>query len=154
LPFSKKTKIILAVVLLLGVIVVVFYAAQKEVVPPPLTVQEKKARFNSLIVPAVNNVYVDLMRQYEEVKKITDVGKSNSLIEKLKGEYKVTTTSDLLMALKPHPRSIAVAQAAMESSWATSRFFREANNAFGVWSFNEDEPRIAALKNVAIKPFG
>ena len=50
------------------------------------------------------------------------------------------------MALKPHPKSIAIAQAAMESSWATSRFFREANNVFGVWSFNEDEPRIAALK--------
>jgi Bax protein len=50
------------------------------------------------------------------------------------------------MALKPHPRSITIAQAAMESAWATSRFFKEANNIFGVWSFNEDEPRIAALK--------
>ena len=50
------------------------------------------------------------------------------------------------MALKPHPKSIALAQAAMESSWATSRFFTEANNVFGVWSFNESEPRIAAGK--------
>ena len=48
------------------------------------------------------------------------------------------------MALKPHPKSIAVAQAAMESSWATSRFTRVANNLFGVWSFDEDEPRVAA----------
>ena len=48
------------------------------------------------------------------------------------------------MALKPHPISITLAQAAMESSWATSRFFREAYNIFGVWSFDEDEPRIAA----------
>ena len=30
----------------------------------------------------------------------------------------------------------------MESAWATSRFFREANNAFGMWSFNKNEPRI------------
>jgi Bax protein len=48
------------------------------------------------------------------------------------------------MAIKPHPRSIAMAQAAMESAWATSRFTIKANNLFGVWSFNKGEPRIAA----------
>ena len=32
----------------------------------------------------------------------------------------------------------------MESAWGTSRFFVQANNIFGVWSFNKDEPRIAA----------
>ncbi len=111
-----------------------------------MTVKEKKTRFSSLIVPAVNNVYSNLMKRYEEIKKTTDAGQSNDVIEKLKAEYKVTTNSELLMALKPHPKSIAIAQAAMESSWATSRFFREANNVFGVWSFDEDEPRIAALK--------
>tara|TARA_B110000238_G_scaffold197634_1_gene240583 strand:- start:491 stop:1099 length:609 start_codon:yes stop_codon:yes gene_type:complete len=113
---------------------------------PPMTVQEKKARFGSLIIPAVNNVYTNLMTQYEEIKKITAAGKSNDEIELLKIEYRATTNSELLIALKPHPRSIAIAQAAMESSWATSRFFREANNIFGVWSFDEDEPRIAALQ--------
>lgn len=48
------------------------------------------------------------------------------------------------MALKPHPISLTLAQAAMESSWGTSRFFNEAKNVFGVWSFNKKEPRIAA----------
>ena len=46
--------------------------------------------------------------------------------------------------LKPHPISIALSQAAIESAWGTSRFFKEANNIFGVWSFNKNEPRIAA----------
>ena len=32
----------------------------------------------------------------------------------------------------------------MESAWATSRFFVKAKNVFGVWSFDKDEPRIAA----------
>jgi Bax protein len=111
-----------------------------------MTVQEKKLRFRSLIIPAVNNVYADLMERYQDVKLILDQGKSNSNIEQLKVEYKASTDKELLMALKPHPKSIAIAQAAMESSWATSRFFREAYNIFGVWSFDEDEPRIAALK--------
>ena len=143
---TKKTKIIIAITLLMSIAVLIFYITQKETELPPMTVQEKKARFSSLIVPAVNHVYEDLMTRYEEIKKITAAGQSNDEIEALKIEYKATTNSELLMALKPHPRSIAIAQAAMESSWATSRFFREANNIFGVWSFDEDEPRIAALQ--------
>lgn len=111
-----------------------------------MTVQEKKTRFKSLIIPAVNTVYADLMKRYEDVKSTLDKEKSDTNIEKLKIEYKVSTNEDLLMALKPHPKSIAIAQAAMESSWATSRFFREANNIFGVWSFDKDESRIAALQ--------
>ena len=49
-----------------------------------------------------------------------------------------------LLALKPHPKSIVLAQAAIESNWGTSRFFREANNIFGMWSTTDKEPRIAA----------
>jgi len=111
-----------------------------------MTVQEKKARFKTLIIPAVNDVYAELMAQYQEISASIDAQKNSQQIEKLKVEYKATTNDELLMALKPHPKSIAIAQAAMESAWATSRFFREANNIFGVWSFDEDEPRIAALQ--------
>jgi Bax protein len=48
--------------------------------------------------------------------------------------------------MKPHPQSITLAQSAMESAWGTSRFLQEANNVFGVWSFNKNEPRVAAGK--------
>ncbi|HEY9202798.1 MAG TPA: glucosaminidase domain-containing protein, partial [Sulfurimonas sp.] len=43
-----------------------------------------------------------------------------------------------------HPKSIAIAQAAMESAWAESRFFKEANNLYGMWAVNKKGPRIAA----------
>ena len=46
--------------------------------------------------------------------------------------------------LHPHPTSIILAQAAIESGWATSRFCREANNIFGIWSYNSNEKRIKA----------
>jgi Bax protein len=39
-----------------------------------------------------------------------------------------------------------LAQAAVESGWGQSRFFLEGSNLFGVWSFDEHEPRIAATK--------
>ncbi|WP_198559808.1 glucosaminidase domain-containing protein [Colwellia sp. 12G3] len=143
---SNKIKIIVAIVLLIIIASVIYTVTQKEVELPKMTVQEKKARFKALIVPAVNTVYAQLMTRYETVKATLDAGESNADIDKLKDEYKATSDAELLMALKPHPKSIAIAQAAMESSWATSRFFSVANNIFGVWSFDEDEPRVAALK--------
>jgi len=143
---SNKIKAIIAIVLLIIIASVIYTVSQKEEELPKMTVQEKKARFKSLIVPAVDAVYAKLMSRYEDVKATLDAGGSNADIEALKVEYKATTDAELLMALKPHPKSIAIAQAAMESSWATSRFFRVAYNIFGVWSFDEDEPRVAALK--------
>ena len=146
MQLTKTTKILIAIALVLGMAFFVFNMTRDEPELPAMTVQEKKARFSALVVPAVNTVYSDLMIQYQEISTILAAGESNNEIDKLRVEYKATTNSELLMALKPHPRSIAIAQAAMESSWATSRFFREANNIFGVWSFDEDEPRIAALQ--------
>ncbi|WP_373004753.1 glucosaminidase domain-containing protein [Sulfurimonas sp.] len=110
----------------------------------PMSVKEKKERFRSLIAPAVDNVYKELDVQFKDISKNLNNPKYSKKIESLKTTYKVKTDEELLMALKPHPRSIAVAQAAMESAWATSRFFTKATNIFGVWSFNKNEPRIAA----------
>lgn len=142
----NKTKIIIAIVLLTITGSITYYLLNKSTELPPMTVQEKKSRFKSLIIPAVNNVYADLMKQYKDIQMTINKGDNSAKIKKLKIEYKATTDEELLMALKPHPKSIAIAQAAMESSWATSRFFREAYNIFGVWSFDENEPRIAALQ--------
>lgn len=116
----------------------------KQDVLPDMTVQEKKERFRQLVVPAVEEVYADLMNQYQEVSELIASGADAEELEALRVEYKAANNQALLMALKPHPKSIAIAQAAMESSWATSRFTRDANNLFGVWSFDKDEPRVAA----------
>lgn len=108
-----------------------------------MTVQEKKQRFKDIVLPAVDKVFCDLSKTYSDIEIAISSG-DTSAYDDLKKIYKVTTDQDLLMAVKPHPKSIAMAQAAMESAWATSRFTREANNLFGVWSFNKNEPRIAA----------
>jgi len=143
---SNKIKAIIAIVLLIIIASVIYTVTKKEAELPKMTVQEKKSRFKSLIVPAVDAVYAKLMIRYEGIKATLDAGETSAKIDELKVEYKATTNDELLMALKPHPKSIAIAQAAMESSWATSRFFRVAYNIFGVWSFDEDEPRVAALQ--------
>lgn len=105
-----------------------------------LSIPKKKQDFLNILLEPVNKVYKEFDTLYKEIKE----NSSDKRVKSLKKEYKVATYDELLVALKPHPKSIALAQAAMESAWATSRFFNEANNIFGVWSFNKNEPRIAA----------
>ncbi len=129
-----------------------------EIMIPQISVEEKKGQFKAAIIPAINEVYSDLMQQYQRASELIEAGDDDKLTE-LKKQYKVTNNDELLMALKPHPQSIAIAQAAMESSWGTSRFFKEANNVFGVWSYNKNEARVAAGKKrgdktVWVKKYG
>ncbi len=114
-----------------------------ETVPERMTVNQKKERFRALLLPPIQKVYKELNESYRAVALKIESGDREGL-QRLKALYKVVTDKELLAALKPHPVSIVLAQAAMESSWATSRFIRKANNAFGIWSFNKSEPRIAA----------
>jgi Bax protein len=114
------------------------------VIPKHMSAKQKKKRFKYLLVPAVKHVHHELMQRYKRIARDIREGKNREEIEKLKQEYHATSDEDLLARLKPHPVSITLAQAAMESSWATSRFFKEANNVFGMWSVNSNEPRIAA----------
>lgn len=109
-----------------------------------MDVHAKKERFYSLLVPVVQKTYEELQKQYEEVARDIQEGKNQERIAELKAFYEVDSDEELLAALKPHPPSIAIAQAALESGWATSRFFVKANNVYGMWSFDPDEPRIAA----------
>ncbi|PLY12470.1 hypothetical protein CVO_08230 [Sulfurimonas sp. CVO] len=99
-----------------------------------------------MIIPAINSVHNELQTQYEEIAQNLENDEYKEKISELKEYYGVESDEELLMALKPHPVSISIAQAAMESAWAKSRFFVEANNLYGIWSFNKNEPRIAAVQ--------
>lgn len=109
-----------------------------------MSVKEKKERFYSLVVPVIQKVYAKRYKMYEKISEDLKKKRNNPQIEKLKQYYKVKTDEELLMALKPEPKSMAIAQAAMESAWATSRFFNVGNNLFGMWSVSQKEQRVAA----------
>ena len=49
----------------------------------------------------------------------------------------VDLVDELLVRVDIIPVSLALAQAATESAWGTSRFAREGNNIFGQWCFDE-----------------
>ena len=154
-------RLLLVVLFTLCFIVYYFYKINKEeqFVPPEKkiiqkevkktkTVTQKKKDFYTLMVKPLNEVYEELQLQYREVKILIENNSTNNSknerIIQLKKKYKVKTNEELLFALKPHPKSIALAQGAMESAWGTSRFYKDAYNIFGVWSFNKKDKRIAA----------
>ncbi len=109
-----------------------------------IPVSVKKENFLKFMLPNVISIFNELHETYLEVEKLISMNSNDEKILKLKKEYKVKNNNDLLKALKPHPISIALAQGAMESAWGESRFFKEANNIFGIWSFSKSDKRIAA----------
>lgn len=116
-----------------------------------MDVQIKKERFYDLIAPVVLKIYNELFEFYIEVEQDIQQQTNQEKIAELKLFYDVEEDEELLAALKPHPPSIALAQAALESGWATSRFYLKANNIYGMWSFDVTEPRIAANERRADK---
>jgi len=117
-------------------------STKKIIKKKPIT--QKKKNFFALVVPAIEHVHHQQIEKFERIKKALEFGTDQEEIRNLKKRYRVKSNHGLLLALKPHPQSIVIAQAAIESGWGTSRFFREANNIFGMWSKYSNEPRIAA----------
>lgn len=116
----------------------------KKTVKKSKPVSQKKKEYYSMILPALDEVYNELQAQYQNTQTLIKKNPSSEQLLQLQKKYKVASNEALLIALKPHPKSIAIAQGAMESAWGTSRFYKQAYNIFGVWSFNKNDNRIAA----------
>ncbi len=116
----------------------------------PVSVAEKKHRFLSSLLPAVRRVKARLDAEYSKAlrlsKKTGLTAEEAAWLEAMKRRYRVTGIPCLLRRMHTHPVSIVLAQAALETGWGVSRFFKEAANVFGIWSYHKDEPRIAAEK--------
>ena len=119
---------------------------QPNIVPQRMGVKEKKHRFRCLVEADIEAVFAELSEQYALVLNAVQQNIDNEKLKRWRLKYGVESNRQLLVAIKPHPRSIAIAQAAIESAWGTSRIFTEANNIFGIRPFSREDPRIAAAK--------
>lgn len=113
-----------------------------------LPVKTKKYRFFKLVLPSVKKVDRELRRLYLQTLHDIQNGRNKQRIKRLEKSYNAKDELDLLKRIKPHPVSITLAQAAIESAWGTSRFFVEANNVFGVWSRSTDPTKTIAADEV------
>ncbi len=106
------------------------------------SVQLKKETFIKIVLPLIvaeNEKILDDRIKLKNItfKKITTDEEKQWLRQKFL-EYKVKKSSveELKIRMDIIPASIALAQAAKESGWGTSRFALEGNAIFGQWTWN------------------
>ena len=113
-----------------------------------LTIPEAKSTFINIMLPAILIAKEELRFEQSQVKKLIDKKELSSadsaLLAPLFQHFRTDDINELHRRMSVHPNSIILAQAAVESGWGKSRFFKEANNVFGVWSMSSRDDRIAA----------
>lgn len=123
-------------------------------IPPDLTpeleVERRKAVFFRTLLPLalMENDRVRRLRAQIEAVLADGMPETDTpageWLAALADRYRVPVSTDhpdfgdeLLKRVDVVPPALTLAQAAIESGWGTSRFTREANNVFGIWSWDE-----------------
>lgn len=117
-----------------------------------LPIDAKKRVFFKTLLPLVlaENARIEKQRTFVEMQFTGDgpvTGTpARAALAKLAKHYKIEQPLDqpaarqgLLRRLDTVPPALILAQAAKESGWGTSRFALQANNLFGVWTWDADE---------------
>ncbi len=115
-------------------------------------IEARKAQFVQQLLPVIqqeNKRLVKLRYRIQNTFILLDRGyllkpQDKKWLESLAKKYKVKgnplleakSRVELLDKIDIIPVSLALAQAANESAWGRSRFSLEANNLFGIWTFN------------------
>ena len=148
--------IVIGIIAAAGVAVIMESVGRDRVSPIPdfgaiENTQERKDAFFGYLLPLINQQNGELMEQRArilECQEKVESGESLSsrdrrwLIE-LKTSYRFDESEpededffkNLLSRVDAIPPSLALAQAANESGWGTSRFAREGNNFYGIWCY-------------------
>ena len=107
------------------------------------SVKEKKETFLQILLPLVVAENEKIKKDREYLLKILKGNvseKSKKWLNKKYKAYKVAgrDNNELIEKIDIIPTSIALAQAAKESGWGTSRFALEGNAIYGQWTWNGD----------------
>ena len=105
------------------------------------SVSRKKETFLQILLPLVvaENEKIQRDRKYlYKILKKNQSEENTKWINKKYKEYRVSKKNidELIEKMDIIPTSIALAQAAKESGWGTSRFALEGNAIFGQWTWN------------------
>ena len=104
--------------------------------------EKKKEFFIQIVLPLIlqenNNIRLDRKRLFSIINKSNNTNlEKNWLVKKYK-QYGVPSKdlSILKIRMDEIPTSLAIAQAAKETGWGTSRFALEGNALFGQWTWS------------------
>ena len=109
----------------------------------------RKELFIMYVLPAIVQIRERLMDDLHHVEFIEErisqkksISKADSVfLSGIKQKYETDSLVELRKRIFPHPVSLALTQAALESGWGTSNIFRNGNNVFGIMSFSSDDQR-------------
>ncbi len=104
--------------------------------------KERKEFFIQIILPLIleenNNIKLDRKRLFSIINKSNNSKLEKKWLEKKYKQYGVLSKdlSVLKIRMDEVPVSLAIAQAAKETGWGTSRFAQEGNALFGQWTWS------------------
>jgi Bax protein len=160
---QKKTSISLMVLLGLGLVFLTAYVQFPEQIEDTLSsrgmmpvpdfggienVQERKQAFLDYMYGPIEKANLDILEQRSRIRQLEQLlqevhsldRSDRAFLVRVCDAYKVSCQAapqqwlpELLNRVDVVPPSLALAQAANESAWGTSRFAREGNNFFGQW---------------------
>ena len=107
------------------------------------SVKDKKETFLQILLPLVVAENEKIKEDRKYLLKILKKNNSEESKKWLNKKYKIYRVKDrnineLIEKIDIIPTSIALAQAAKESGWGTSRFALEGNAIYGQWTWNGD----------------
>jgi len=104
--------------------------------------KKRKEFFIQIILPLIlkenNNIKIDRKRLFGIINKSNNSSLEKKWLLKKYKQYGVPSKdlSTLKMRMDEIPVSLAIAQAAKETGWGTSRFAQEGNALFGQWTWS------------------
>ena len=106
------------------------------------SVKKRKDFFIQIILPLIiqenNNIRLDRKTLFKIINKSNNSKLEKKWLEKKYKQYGVTSKdlTTLKIRMDEIPVSLALAQAAKETGWGTSRFAQEGNALFGQWTWS------------------
>ena len=104
--------------------------------------KKRKELFIQIVLPLIlkenNNIRLDRKRLFSIINKSNNSNLEKKWLDKKYKQYGIPSKdlSDLKIRMDEVPVSLAIAQAAKETGWGTSRFAQEGNALFGQWTWS------------------
>ena len=128
-----------------------------------LPVKQQKESFVAIILPLVLAANEEISQRRSAIRRAAKAGDRPGL-ERWAKLYRVNTDAksiaeleaDILIRADQVPVSLALAQAAIESGWGTSRFARQGNALFGQWAWQASagiKPAEASNSRAVVRSF-
>ncbi len=105
-------------------------------------IKKRKEFFIQIVLPLIlqenNNILLDRKRLFNIINKSNNTSLEKKWLDKKYKQYGIPSKdlSVLKVRMDEVPVSLALAQAAKETGWGTSRFAQEGNALFGQWTWS------------------